>query len=52
MAHSSNTSPAYVQAVIDWFYEINYWDTYSPVAQWVTVRLLLILAFVENLHTP
>ena len=32
-------------------YEVNYWDTYSPVVQWVTVRLLLILASVENLHT-
>ena len=32
-------------------YEVNYWETYSPVVQWVTVWVLLILASVEILHT-
>ena len=32
-------------------YEVNYWDTSSPVVQWITVHLLLILASAENLHT-
>jgi hypothetical protein len=32
-------------------FELNYWDTYSPVVQWATVRLLLIIASIENLHT-
>jgi hypothetical protein len=32
-------------------YEVNYWDTYSPVVQWATVRLLLVLAALEGLHT-
>ena len=32
-------------------FELNYWDTYSPVVQWATVRLLLIIAALENLHT-
>ena len=32
-------------------FELNYWDTYSPVVQWATVRLLLIIASIENLYT-
>ena len=32
-------------------FELNYWDTYSPVVQWATVRLLLIIAYIENLYT-
>ena len=27
-------------------FELNYWDTYSPVVQWATVRLLLIIASI------
>jgi len=29
----------------------HYWDTYSPVVQWMTVRFLLIVASILNLHT-
>ena len=31
--------------------KVNYWETFSPAVQWVTVWLLLIPASVENLHT-
>jgi len=30
---------------------LNYWETYSPVVQWSTVRLCLILAHKFNLST-
>ena len=30
---------------------VNYWDTYSPVVSWSTVRLVLILALVLGWHT-
>ena len=29
---------------------IQYFDTYSLVVQWVTVRILMILSILENLH--
>lgn len=29
---------------------IHYFDTYAPVVQWVTVRILMILSILENLH--
>ena len=29
---------------------INYWETYAPVVQWISVRIMLILAAIENLH--
>ena len=28
----------------------HYWDTYAPVVQWLTVRIVLILSLLENLH--
>ena len=30
---------------------INYWETYDPLAQWTSVRIMLTLAAIENLHT-
>jgi len=30
---------------------INFYDTYSPVVQWMTVRLLLILSILDGLET-
>ena len=30
---------------------INYWEMYSPVVQWMRVRIMLTLASIENLHT-
>ena len=30
---------------------IRYWDTYAPVVQWLTVRVVLILSLLENLHS-
>ena len=30
---------------------INYWETYAPVVQCMSVRIILTLAAIENLHT-
>ena len=30
---------------------INYWETYAPVVQWMSVRIMLTLEAIENLHT-
>ena len=30
---------------------INYWETYSPIVQWMSVRIMLILSAIQNLHT-
>ena len=30
---------------------INYWETVVPVLQWMSVRIMLTLAVIENLHT-
>ena len=30
---------------------INYWEMYAPVVQWMSVRIMLTLAEIENLHT-
>ena len=30
---------------------INFWETYAPVVQWMSVRIILILAAIKNLHT-
>ena len=30
---------------------VNYWDTYSPVVSWSSVRILMTLAKLHNLHT-
>ena len=32
-------------------YGINYWDTFSPVVNWTTVRLLMTISLIENLYT-
>ena len=29
---------------------VDYWDTYSPVVSWQTIRLMLVLAIVNNWH--
>ena len=29
---------------------LNYWETYAPVLQWMSVRIMLTLAAIENLH--
>ena len=29
----------------------HYWDTHSPVVQWVTMRLMLTLSIILNLHS-
>ena len=30
---------------------INFWDTYAPVVSWSSIRILLIMANLHNLHT-
>ena len=30
---------------------INYWETYAPVVQWMSVGIMLTLAAIEHLHT-
>ena len=30
---------------------INYWETYALVVQWMSVRIMLTLAAIENLNT-
>ena len=30
---------------------INYWETYAPVVQWMSVRIMLPLSAIKNLHT-
>jgi hypothetical protein len=30
---------------------VNYWDTYSPVVRWSTIRLFLIIACIQGWHT-
>ena len=30
---------------------LNYWDTYDPVVNWASVRLLLIIAKIHNLQS-
>ena len=30
---------------------INYWEMYAPVVQWMSVRIMLTLAAIKNLHT-
>ena len=30
---------------------INYWETCSPVVKWMSVRIMLTLAAIKNLHT-
>lgn len=31
--------------------DLHYWDTYAPVVQWLTVRIVLILSLLENLYS-
>ena len=30
---------------------VNYWETYAPVVQWTSVRIMLTLVAIKNLHT-
>ena len=30
---------------------INYWEMYAPVVQWMSVRIMLTLTAIENLHS-
>ena len=32
-------------------YGENYWKTYAPVVNWMSIRTLLTIALIENLHT-
>ena len=32
-------------------YGVNYWETYAPVVQWMSVRVMLCLSVVESLHS-
>ena len=29
---------------------VDYWNTYSPVVSWNTVRLMLVMALIDNWH--
>jgi hypothetical protein len=31
--------------------DINYWETYAPVASWSTIRFILTMAIISNWHT-
>ena len=31
-------------------YGVHYWDTFAPVVQWFTIRILLIVSIIENLN--
>ena len=33
-------------------YRENYWDTYFPVVSWMTIRTMLTVLVIKNLHTP
>ena len=30
---------------------VNYWDTYAPVVSWSSIRILMTLSKLHNLHT-
>ena len=30
---------------------VNYWDTYAPVVKWLSVRIMLTLTIIEQLHS-
>ena len=30
---------------------VNYWDTYAPVVSWSSIRILMTIAKLHNLHT-
>ena len=32
-------------------YRVNYWDTYAPVVKWLSVRIMLTLTIIHNLHS-
>jgi len=32
-------------------YGINYWETYAPVVKWLSVRTMLTLSIIEDLHS-
>ena len=32
-------------------YGVNYWETYSPVVKWISLRLMLILSIMNSWHT-
>ena len=32
-------------------YGVHYWETYSPVVQWTSIRMFLILSILQNWHT-
>ena len=32
-------------------YGENYWETYSPVVNWMSIRTLMVVALIEKLHT-
>lgn len=32
-------------------YGVNFWDTYAPVINWVSIRMMLTLAIIRDLYT-
>ena len=30
---------------------VNYWDTYSPVVNWMSIRSMITLIFLIDIHT-
>lgn len=32
-------------------YGVNYWDTYAPVVNWISIRMMLTISVIHNLYT-
>jgi hypothetical protein len=32
-------------------YGVNYWDTYAPVVNWISIRMMLTVSVIHNLYT-
>ena len=32
-------------------YGVTYWETFSPVVTWITIRIILLLTIINNWHS-
>ena len=51
MDHCLSIKHVYVHMVECRYMGKNYWDTYAPVVQWISIRMMLTLAVIHNLYT-